>query len=180
MLQLFCTSKNVKRPKMCLNWLIKLNLELIFFVSVFKQPNHCYEWTESWPVLYWCKQWPKLQGRIGSDSCLEQSGFSAINYYRNMCGSLCMKRFMTPATPAILGPDFQRHINMQVIWLVGFTKAYVNFKNSTSAKVNVCKDILWILVGALLQIQALKHLCQSALRPHEVAVTKHTRLHDFL
>lgn len=91
-----------------------------------------------------------------------------------------MKRFMTPATPAILGPDFQRHINMQVIWLVGFTKAYVNFKNSTSAKVNVCKDILWILVGALLQIQALKHLCQSALRPPEVAVTKHTRLHDFL
>ena len=90
---------------------------------------------KSRPVSYWCKWWPKSRGWTGSDNCLEQSrGLGGIYYYIYMCGNVCMKIFMTLAAPAILGPDIWRHINKQAIWLLGFTKAYVNLKNSNSTR----------------------------------------------
>lgn len=93
---------------------------------------------KSWPALYRCKSckwWHEWRGWMGSDVCVERSGaLSGIYDYIHMCGNTWMKRFMTLATPAIFGSEFWRHINKQAIWLVGFTKAYVNLKNSNSSR----------------------------------------------
>lgn len=86
-------------------------------------------------ALYWCKRWLDLQGWTECDICLEQSGrLCDICYYICRHGIICMKRFMTLATPGVLGQHFWRHINKPAMWLVGFTKAHANCKNTNSTK----------------------------------------------
>lgn len=119
-------------------------------------------------ALYWCKWWVELQGWTGCGICLEQSGrrLGDICYYICRHGIICMKRFMTLATPGVLGQHFWRHINKPAMWLVGFTKAHANCKNTNSTKSQCVqkyfKDSRWC---PPLQIQVPKHLCHQHWSP---------------
>lgn len=81
-----------------------LNLELVFFVKVIKQTNHSYEVKKTGLLCTDANDdlsYNAERGLISAWNKVEDSVIFAVIY-----GIMCMKRFMTLATPGILGQGF--------------------------------------------------------------------------